>query len=622
MSSSKPVTELSNKYCKYDVQCKAETMNYCQECGLLYCMDHYLEHQRKFQEDFERMLYVHNLLNKKLKLLKSKLPTNVQLDLIEQIYEYQMKSNEIEEKANIIHQQLEDLINKDKQNLKKQLITKTNGSESDQNRYLENHIENLRKEIEQLNLKLDEINNYIARRGSQEQLQIYNTNGQSDNALEIIESSPSQKDTNHLRSISTNSRNSLRQQEDDHTVLSHLLLKFISPSMLDLNESELGSTEVENEMDLEDNETMAVIGDSTAPKIDRKIRLSNTIVHWLQGPFKIIVNGTLQAVDVFARGKHVSDDVLQAVKKEIDRQKQMEMKQQTTNNSLKPAFTEITSDWTIEGENPDKGFSNESIWMRDPQGQRILVKMQDHPLCAANEWLAYILGTALGLSVNEVQISMYKNDLVTLHSEVANENEKTITFMELPKQRRKILLTDPTIGSMDLLDHIIQNVDRNPRNILITMPKNASIDDDTIKFKMHLIDHASCFGMGKLNIISIVACKLHSPHLAVVKYDPIEKAKQFEQYLSKLSVTDRILMKKTLNRFAAITDEQFDSWLTEIHDLLSPNQYDRIRDVLYRQRDIAKRYTIQWDISSMPSNVTQNETDQLTFETNNMATGL
>ncbi|CAF1143447.1 unnamed protein product [Rotaria sp. Silwood1] len=557
------------------------------------------------------MLYVQNLLNKKLKSLKSKLSTNVQLDLIEQIYEYQMKSNEIEEKANVIHQQLEDLIDEDKQNVKKQLFTKNNRSESDQNRYLENHIENLRNEIEQLNLKLDEINNYIATRESQEQLQIYDTNGQSDNVSEIIESPPSQTNTSHLRSTFSNSRNSLRQQEDDNTVLSHLLLKLISPLMLDLNESELGSTEAENEMVSEDEETVGVIGASTAPRISRKIRLSNTIVHWLRGPFKVMVDGTLHAVDVFARGTHVSDDVLQAVKKGIDRQKQMEMKQQTTNNSLKPAFTEITSDWTIEGENRDKGFSNESIWMLDPQRQRVLVKIQDHPLCAANEWLAYVLGTTLGLSVNEAQISVYKSDLVTLHSDAANENEKTITFMKLPKQRRKTLLTDPTIGSMDLLDHIIQNVDRNPRNILITMPKDASIDDDTVKLKMHLIDHDSCFGMGKLNVISIVACKLHSPHLAVVKFDSIEQAKKFEQYLSKLPVVDRISMKKTLNRFAAITDDQFDRWLTEIHDLLSPNQYDRIRDVLYRQRDIAKRYTIQW---CMSSNVTQNETNQIDIQ--------
>ncbi|CAF4312958.1 unnamed protein product [Rotaria sp. Silwood2] len=534
---------------------------------------------------------------------------NVQLDLIEQIYEYQMKSNKIEEKIYIIQQQLEDLINKDTQDLKKQLITNTNGLESDQNRYLENHIESLRKEIEQLNLKVGEINNYSVTRGSQEQLQTYDTNVQSNNVSETNESSLSQKDTSHLRPIFSNSRNSLRQQEDGNIVLSHLLLKLMSPSTLDLYESELSSTVADNEMDPEDETMVEVIGASTTPRISRKIRLSNNIVHWLQGPLKLMVDGTLHMVDVFARGTHISDDVLQAVKKRIARQKQMEMKQQTTNNSLKPAFAEITSDWTFEGQNPDQGFSNASIWMRDPQSQRILVKIQDHPLCAANEWLVYILGVTLGLSVNEAQISVHKDDLVTLHSDIANENEKTITFMELPKERRKTLLTDPTIESMDLLDHIIDNVDRNPRNILITMPKNAPIDDDTAKLKIHLIDHTSCFGMGKLKGISLVACKFHSPHLAVVKFDPIEKAKKFAQYLSKLPVADRILMKKTLNRFAAITDDQFDNWLTEIQDLLSPSQYDRIRDVLYRQRDIAKRYTIQWGISSISSSATQHETD-------------
>ncbi|CAF1525411.1 unnamed protein product, partial [Didymodactylos carnosus] len=49
----------------------------------------------------------------------------------------------------------------------------------------------------------------------------------------------------------------------------------------------------------------------------------------------------------------------------------------------KPAFVEIGPDWTVEGEKLDCGFSSAS--MRDPQGRRVLIKTQDHPLCAANE---------------------------------------------------------------------------------------------------------------------------------------------------------------------------------------------------------------------------------------------
>ena len=242
-----------------------------------------------------------------------------------------------------------------------------------------------------------------------------------------------------------------------------------------------------------------------------------------------------------------------------------------------------------------------SIWMRNPSGQRILAKIQDLPICAANEWLAYALGKQLGLLVNEVQIAIYENDLVTLHTDVALENEKTISFIDLPQKIRNILLTDPTMECMDLFDHILQNVDRNPRNILITIPNTMINWNDITKLKVHLIDHSSCFGMGKLNVISAVACKFHNQQLAVIKFDPIDEAKTFERYLNKLPMSDRLLIRQILNRFAAITDEQIDSWMNEVKDLLTSTQFDRIHDVLYRERDIVRYYMKQWGITSISS---------------------
>ncbi|CAF0900829.1 unnamed protein product [Adineta steineri] len=102
--------------------------------------------------------------------------------------------------------------------------------------------------------------------------------------------------------------------------------------------------------------------------------------------------------------------------------------------------------------------------------------------------------------------------------------------------------------------------------------------------------------MGKLNGLTVVACKFHSNHLSVVKFHPIEQAKRFQQYLDKLATIDTNLIKKTLNRFVSITNEQFDSCITEIHDLLSSSQYNRIHNVLYRQRDITRNYTIPFEI--------------------------
>ena len=372
-----------------------------------------------------------------------------------------------------------------------------------------------------------------------------------------------------------------------------------SSLLLDLDENELHLTELENETNQkeeEEVETIVTIDSKTTPKISRKIHLSNNIVDWLRGPLKIMVSGSLHMVEMCALKTYISDSIRRATKQTSNREQEMAMKDQTMNNSLKPAFTEITSDWILEGENSDKGFSSASMWMRDPQGRRILVKIQDHPLAAANEWLGYILGRVLGLPTNEVQIAIYENKLATLHTDATHEDEKTISFVDLPKEVREKLMVHPIMARMDLFDHIIQNVDRNPGNILITIPKTEDVNDETTKFKVHLIDHASCFGLGKLNGISVVAFKLHSQHLAVVKFDPLEKAKQFVQYLSKIPVSDRILIRKTLNRFAAITNDQLDSWITEIEHLLSSSQYNRIHNVLYRQRDIAKHYVIQWGI--------------------------
>jgi hypothetical protein len=319
----------------------------------------------------------------------------------------------------------------------------------------------------------------------------------------------------------------------------------------------------------------------------------------------------MHTVDLLAQGTHINETCLHAVKKGLEKQSQ-----QTMNNAIRPAFADINSEWKLEGENVDRGFSSLTLWMRNSQNQRVLIKIQEHPLCAANEWLAYALGKFLGLPVNEVQIGLYENSLVTIHTDVAAEDEKTVSFMDLPRPKRKALLTDPIMERMDIFDRIIQNNDRNQQNILITLPKTTDINDDSAKVKIHLIDHSNCFGMGKLNGISLVAAKFHSNHLAVVKFDPIQKSKQFEQYLNKLPVSDRPMIGKTLNRYASIGDEQFDDWIGEVQDLLSSSQYNRIHGVLRRQRDIAKRYTTQWGISPRSSSIKQQETKENTPQIN------
>ena len=596
MVSSNPVDKLSDEYFKNHIKCVKESKIQCQGCGQTYYMDDYFEHQRKLQEDFGHILNIQDSLNQKLKLFISQLSPDAILDLIKEIYEFKMKSDEIKKTFDVIKQNLEKVI--------------------------ENGIEQLKLEIEQLKLELEKMTNNNPKKLLQEKSCFDRLSVQSDNRSETIRSPLmsliSQNKINHLQSVDATSTNSATLQREDSGVLSHLLLRQMSPAIIDMNENELDLTNGENGTYREEGEDEEVGFDLTS-KSTRKIRLANSIVNYLKGPFKVMVDGTMHMVDVMAQGTHISEGVVKVVKEELIKQKEMGKDQQNTGNSLKPAFAEITSDWIYEGENSDRGFSSPSIWMRDPQGRRILVKTQEHPLCAANEWLAYALGQVLGLPVNEVQIALYKNDLVTLHTDVSQADEKTITFMDLPKQIKNQLLTGSALQCMDLFDHIIQNVDRNPRNILITMPNSATFDDIS-KMKIHLIDHSSCFGMGKLNAISIVASKFHSQHLAVVKFNPIEQAKKFELYLSKLPKTNRVLISKILNRFAAVTDDQFNGWITEIQNLLSSGQYNRIYNVLYRQRDIVRRYTIQWGIYSRSSSSISNKTNRLTSEMNDLVT--
>ncbi|CAF3660685.1 unnamed protein product [Rotaria sp. Silwood1] len=625
MNSLNTADESWSERCAYGLKCEKLATHQCEGCGEIYCIGHYWEHQTKLQEDFANIRHTQDKLSQGLKSLLSSMSADVILDLIKQIYEFQMKSDEIDKTANIIQEQLQDVINDDKQDFKKHLMTMINGSkEHDRNNYLENDIDRLKKDIQELKLKLEKIYNYSQKKKSQEQLRIQDMKVQSDNLSDKIKSPlinfVSQSKKMLLRSVVDTSKYRVVKQADDPAVLFDLILRQKNESGLDANENELVVSEADNEEDAEDaEETMIVIGSDTTSKTSQKIRFSNNIVRWLRGPFRVMVDGTMHAVDLCAQGIRISDAVIKAVEHGLARQKQNAVEQETTSSSVKPTFAEITSDWTFEGENADRGFSSVSIWMRDPQGQRILIKTQDHPLCAANERLAYTLGGLLGLPINEVQIGVYQNKLVTLHADVANENEKTITFMDLPKQIRKKILTNPLLESMDLFDRIVHNVDRNPRNILITVSKTDSIDDDNTKLKMHLIDHASCFGMGKLNVISIIACKFHSNHLSVVTFDPIEKARKFEQYLNKLPIADRALIKKTLNRFAAITNDQLDSCITEVQDLLSSSQYNRIHSVLYRQRDVAKRCIIQWGIGLNSASLRPNQRNQTTSEANDMA---
>ncbi|UJR17438.1 hypothetical protein I4U23_004333 [Adineta vaga] len=590
MVSLNSTEESSNEFNVRDVQAITNQLHASLDTNNF--MDDVDEQKTRVQEVFEYVFQTHELLKQNLKSLISQLSADDILDSIKGIYEFKMKSDEIDKTVHLIERQIQDCTNEDQEDWREQLITMANNIDDDVNI----KIKQLQKDIDEQKLKLAEIiSNNMKVLSSQEQLR---TNLVNDN-LSVRATSPLMSIVSKSSADQSSSRASTPREFDtvllsSSPALSGLLVKQMSPGIIDLRNHEISS---------EDKEDEDIIDPSNRPQCDGKIRLANNIVSCLRGPFKIVATGPLTLADALAKGRHVQETIIEAVKRKATKpnDNSSDDPQQPTKNSIKSPFVEITSDWKYEGANADAGFNSPSVWMRDLQDRRILMKTQDLPICAANEWLAYVLGVQIGLPINQVQIAVYENNLVTLHTDVAGKDEKCLTFMDLTKERGKKLLTDPILGSMHLFDRIIQNVDRNPRNILITIPKTADIEDDATTFKIHLIDHALCFGMGKLNGLSIIAGKFHTHHLSVGKFDPIHQTKKFERYLSKLSASDRVLMSKTLNRFAAITNEQIDSWITEIQSLLTSTQYNRIHSVLYLQRDLVKRYTMQWGISSKSS---------------------
>jgi len=209
MNSSNSIDDSSNEHCKYDIKCKKAITNHCQGCGQMFCMDHYLEHQKKLEKHFKYIMSTLDLVNQKWKSLASEMATDAVLNLINQIYEYSLKSNKIEKTAIIIQQQLQNLVNEDKQDLKKQSITMINESNFDENDYLENDIERLKQDIEKLQLKLEEISNDNQKRVSEEQLHIVN------NQSETIKSS-SRKEKCPVRLTVKNSRKNMTDKSDDN----------------------------------------------------------------------------------------------------------------------------------------------------------------------------------------------------------------------------------------------------------------------------------------------------------------------------------------------------------------------------------------------------------------------
>jgi hypothetical protein len=77
-------------------------------------MDHYLQHQNALQEQIEDAMHTRDIVSEKWKSLTSELLADAILELIKQIYEFSLKSDEIEKTAKIIQCHLQELIDENK----------------------------------------------------------------------------------------------------------------------------------------------------------------------------------------------------------------------------------------------------------------------------------------------------------------------------------------------------------------------------------------------------------------------------------------------------------------------------------------------------------------------------
>ena len=172
MIPSKLVNKSSNEYSKHDVMYDYGDTNNSQRYERVYGKDNSLEYRRELQEHIEYVLKTHGLFIQNLKSFITQLSADAILDLIKEIYQFKTELDDIQKTAHKLQQQLQEEINEDKQAL--------------ENQYLENDIENLRKDIDHLKLELEQFTNYNEKKVFEEQQT--DINGQTNNVPETIKS--------------------------------------------------------------------------------------------------------------------------------------------------------------------------------------------------------------------------------------------------------------------------------------------------------------------------------------------------------------------------------------------------------------------------------------------------
>lgn len=306
---------------------------------------------------------------------------------------------------------------------------------------------------------------------------------------------------------------------------------------------------------------------------------------WYQKPGKVVKQALGRVMDTVVPLPLAESAIVRAIELRLTSEKVARVTRQgisAVHAEVAPAFTDLTHGWQVLGDNSERGLSNASFWARDPQGQRVMIKIQNLPEGSANERLAFSLGTALGLPVNEVQLGLWEGQVVSLHRDVAREGEQALAIVDLALQERLAATSDPRLAQMELFDQVIQNTDRNPRNILVVKPRAG----ESTPLRLYLIDHTNAFGVGRLPV-SLLAAKFKLKGLAWVYFSPDFEARAFGQYLAGLPPEQWTKVRPLLERFGALTDKQIDVLLQDVHGLLPPEREQLIRRPLQLKRNIA-----------------------------------
>ena len=145
MTSSNSFDQRSKDCCA----CEDSPSNQCDEDKQIHCIDNCFEYEGPIEELCQYLNETQKSLIENLKLFLSELSSNEIFDLIEEIYEIKIQSNEIKNSIDFIQE---------KQYSQNESNQMTNGSDEHHNCSLQHYFDCIGKDLHQLEIQIEQIN--------------------------------------------------------------------------------------------------------------------------------------------------------------------------------------------------------------------------------------------------------------------------------------------------------------------------------------------------------------------------------------------------------------------------------------------------------------------------------